>query len=277
MDERREYISKDGTLRAVERLTDPMVLRGASEARSHHEEFELYQFLEGDLWFAFEGERLDVQNGDVILVAPRRLHRPMVKSGCRYDRRRILFAKSVFETGDAGGVFLGQRLEHDRIWRFRADEVQQAGLGNMVDEVFVQLRKGTELGDFAARVGVLRLLLTAAEHTKEPPSETSGTAAEMIRYIEQHLTDALNYRTMAKAFYLSEQNLYRVFKRETGFTLAKYVKERRIIRAKHLLTQGYTAAEASVGAGFAEYSAFFRTFLRETGITPSQFAQGYKG
>lgn len=276
MERRDDYVSADGGLRAVDRLTDPMVLRGATEARSHHEEFEMYWFLDGDLWFAFEGERLDVQRGDLIFVAPRRLHRPMVKSGCRYCRKRILFAETVFETGDAGGIFLKQRLEHDRIWRFRADEVRLAGLDGMIEDVFAQMKKRTAIGDFAARVGLLRLLLTAADHTKVPPTEPVGAAGEMIRYIEHHLTDDLNYRTMAKAFYLSEQNLYRTFKRETGFTLAKYVKERRIIRAKHLLAQGCTAAEAATGAGFAEYSAFFRTFLRETGITPSQFAKGVK-
>ena len=274
MDERLEYISTGGTLRAVERLTDPMVLTGASEARSHHEEFELYWFLEGDLWFAFEGERLEVQNGDLIIVSPRQLHRPMVKSGCRYHRRRILFADSVFETGDAGGIFLKQRLEHDRIWRFRAAEVQCAGLDKLLKDVFAQMQKQTALGDFAARMTLLQVLLTAAEHTQEPLFEQSGAAGEMIRYIEQHLTEDLNYRTMAKAFYMSEQQLYRTFKRETGFTLAKYVKERRIIRAKHLLAQGCSATEAAAGAGFAEYSAFFRTFLRETGMTPSQFAKG---
>ena len=277
MDKRTEYISQDGSLRAVERLTDPMVLRGASEARSHHEEFELYRFLEGDLWFAFEGERLDVQAGDVILVAPRRLHRPMVKSGCRYFRQRILFAESVFETGDAGGIFLKQRMVADRIWRFRGDEVQRLGLDKMANEVSERLAEQTALGDLAARVALLRLLLTAAEHTKEPAVAQNGEAGEMIRYIEQHLAEDLNYRAMAKAFYLSEQNLYRIFKRETGFTLAKYVKERRIIRAKHLLAQGKTASEAAADAGFAEYSAFFRTFVRETGLTPSQFAKGARG
>lgn len=274
MDERVEHISADGILRGVSRTTEPMVLRGAAEARSHHEEFELYWFLEGKLWFAFEGERIEVHDGDMIIIANRQMHRPMVKSGCRYVRKRLLFGDALFETADAGGVLLKQRLTGDRIWRFSADEVLKTGLGAMADEVLDQLAKQTPLGDFAARIATLRLLLTAAQHTDAPPTAHGNEAGEMIRYIEQHLTDNLQYRTMARAFYLSEQNLYRVFKRETGFTLAKYIKERRIIRAKHILAQGGSAAEAATGSGFAEYSAFYRTFVRETGMTPSQFVKG---
>ena len=205
MDNRVEHVATDGGMRGVVRITDPMVLRGASEARSHHEEFELYWFLDGQLWFAFEGERIEVQRGDLFIIANRRMHRPMVKSGCRYVRKRVLFAQSLFENAGAGGVLLQQRLTGDRIWRFSADEVQHTGLGAMVDEVMAHLAEQTPLGDFAAQIALLRLLLTAAGRTASPPTARGGQAGEMIRYIEQHLTDDLHYRTMARAFYLSEQ------------------------------------------------------------------------
>ena len=51
------------------------------------------------------------------------------------------------------------------------------------------------------------------------------------RYIDNHIAEELDYQTIAGKFYLSEKSLYQLFKKETGLSPARYINERRIIKA----------------------------------------------
>ena len=93
----------------------------------------------------------------------------------------------------------------------------------------------------------------------------------MLRYIDEHLTEDLSYKAFSKAFYMSEKSLYKFFKKETGFALSTYINERRIIMAQSLLNAGCPAKTAAFGAGFKEYSVFYRCFLKKVGISPTEY------
>ena len=94
---------------------------------------------------------------------------------------------------------------------------------------------------------------------------------QIVEYIDKHLSSNLDYKTLAAHFCTSEKSIYKLFKEGTGFSLAKYITERRIIKAKHILNQGGSAYEAFVATGYKDYSVFYRNFLKETGITPTLF------
>ena len=110
-------------------------------------------------------------------------------------------------------------------------------------------------------------------------AQTSQTqCAQLVQAMEraeaerEHLKEELSYQTLSEYANLSVKSLYQFFKQETGFPLGQYIKERRIIKAKTLLNAGASAAEAAAEAGFKDYSVFYRSFLRETGMTPKQYA-----
>ena len=104
----------------------------------------------------------------------------------------------------------------------------------------------------------------------------SDTVTKITEYIAKNLTVELSYRRIAEAFHLSEKYLYKLFKKEVGVTLSQYVLERRIVKAQTVLNAGGTAGEASLSAGFGDYSVFYRCFVRETGLTPSEYVRASK-
>jgi len=71
--------------------------------------------------------------------------------------------------------------------------------------------------------------------------------------------------------FFSEKSLYKFFKKNTGFALASFIKERRILKAQDLLISGKSAKDTAIEAGFCDYTSFYRAFLKKTGISPIKY------
>lgn len=245
---------------------------------SHHDKFEITWFLDGDIMFAFEGELIDLSPGDMVFLPPRSIHRTIMKSVCRYHRKHIKFTEDIFVMLEPNGLILRNLLTKHKIIKFNRHTVEELQLDKLFLEIENCLKKNTPYDDFRAAISLLYLMTKAetsfslSDCTKSGVSTTNSQKAhEIIQYIDRNISSELNYQTIAQQFFMSEKNLYRFFKKETGFTLAKYIKERRIVRAKSILLEGGSASDAAIASGFQDYSVFYRTFLRETGVTPSNF------
>lgn len=275
-----DVVRERGGIRFSDTLTEAAKPKNEYEAHAHHEEMEIYWFLDGDLAFAFEGERYPIAPGDMVVICNGTLHRPVLKSTCRYERRRLLIKKELLSEYCPGGVALYRKLRSRQILRINREVVLQSGLDKLFADTAESLKDETALGYFRGVTALCYFLVTAdrvcAPAEKEAQTALQGNTQELLRYIEDHLTEDLTYQTLSEYMHLSVKSLYQFFKQETGFPLGQYIKERRIIKAKTLLNAGIPAGEAAGMAGFKDYSVFYRSFTRETGMTPRQYAAGQK-
>ena len=86
-----------------------------------------------------------------------------------------------------------------------------------------------------------------------------------------HLDGDASPRTLAARAGVSESYLATRFKAETGLTLSRWLRQRRVGRAKELLSAGMTTSQAAEQVGILDVSYFIRIFKRETGVTPGQY------
>lgn len=266
-----------GGIRFWDNLTESAKPNSEFEAHAHHDELEVYWFLEGDLVFAFEGERIPVTPGDMFIISNGLLHRPILKSVCRYYRKRILFRRELLAEYCPGGMELYYRLSSHRILHLKEAQTVKRGLDRLFSQLAQEGKDQTAYGQFCAMTTLCYLLKTAeaacpAAH--EARGIPGGKAGPLLRYIDENLAGDLSYQTLAVQANLSVKSLYQFFKQETGFTLGKYIKERRIIKARSLLNAGASAAEAAAAVGFRDYSVFYRNFIKGTGICPGEYARG---
>lgn len=70
---------------------------------------------------------------------------------------------------------------------------------------------------------------------------------------------------------ISQFQLLRAFRRETGTTPHAYLIQKRVLVARRLLAAGVMPAQAAVAAGFSDQSHMTRAFLRYVGITPARY------
>lgn len=54
---------------------------------------------------------------------------------------------------------------------------------------------------------------------------------EMIKYIEQHLTENIEYKEFAQIVGVSEYNLQRIFMFLTNMSISEYIRKRRLSKA----------------------------------------------
>jgi AraC family transcriptional regulator len=113
----------------------------------------------------------------------------------------------------------------------------------------------------------------------ETPQRTSfggsldGVKLKQIQdYIEDHLADEITIEAMSSLVPMSQFHFARAFKAATGETPHKYLTQRRMERAKVLLTVTKLAiAEVSYRVGFSNQSHFTAHFRKATGVTPKDY------
>ena len=91
-------------------------------------------------------------------------------------------------------------------------------------------------------------------------------------YIETHLEEKIELKTLAKRIGYSEYYLSRKFKKETGSSLSEYIRDARLNRAKILLaTTEMSIQNISDRLCFGNRSFFADTFSKIVGMPPAQY------
>ncbi|MED5586908.1 MAG: AraC family transcriptional regulator [Verrucomicrobiota bacterium] len=94
-------------------------------------------------------------------------------------------------------------------------------------------------------------------------------------YLLNNYAEPMNLTALARATSCSEHYLSRLFSKETGMTLSRYLRAVRIQKASELLETGkMNVTEAAFEVGYQSLSHFARAFRQEKGINPSHFNQG---
>ena len=75
---------------------------------------------------------------------------------------------------------------------------------------------------------------------------------------------------------MDKNTMTRQFKRIIGMTPGDYIRRKRLDTAYTLIRQGYSVQNAGLACGFSDYSAFYRAFRQNYGITPSDLSSMVK-
>ena len=102
--------------------------------------------------------------------------------------------------------------------------------------------------------------------------ETDSFIESATAFIDNHLGEQITIETLCHALNVSRNYLYRSFHECYGQTVNDYITERRIDKAKTLLTETtdpvYSIAEKT---GFENHTYFCKLFKKKTGSSPSQY------
>lgn len=91
-----------------------------------------------------------------------------------------------------------------------------------------------------------------------------------ISYVEDHLTDKLDYDEIARHSFSSSYHFQRVFSILCGYTLGEYIRNRRLTLAgAELASENAKVIDVALKYGYESPDSFAKAFTRFHGIAPS--------
>ena len=239
----------------------------------HHDFYEVYFLVGGKVEYWVEGRILRPQAGDLLLINPMELHRPIVDPESPTYERIVLWINKAYlerltEDGELSRCF---DPSLPNLIRPAAAERTNltAWLSNLVRETYSR-DFCSEYSAFGIFLQLMVNLNRIALHTQPQQEETavSDLVDPVLHYIGRHINETLTLDSIAERFFVSKYHLSHTFTREVGVSLHRNITMRRLLMARQLLATGMSAGQVSSTCGFSDYTSFYRAFKAEYGISP---------
>lgn len=96
-----------------------------------------------------------------------------------------------------------------------------------------------------------------------------------IDYVEDHMTEEIDFEKAAEAAYSSSFHFQRVFSTICGFTLGDYIRLRRLsLAGRELAERNSKVIDVALKYGYDSPESFSRAFTRFHGVTPTEARNG---
>ena len=246
----------------------------------HHDFYEIYYFISGNVDYLVENKTYHLQPGDLILMSPLELHQPLFSEQSGTYERIVLWIDgqklSSLSTSEISFLSCFKQSHSDTTDRiYHVDEERQGMLQFFLDELATAMNTDTIYSPLIANTLLTWLLCNFHSMTSQTPSvvdhrRMSVQIANCVDYINLHLNEDLSLDLLSKECYISKQHLLRTFKDAMGFSVHQYIQKKRLLTARQYMQNGDSPKEAAFKCGFSDYSVFYRAYKKEYGVSPSK-------
>ena len=249
-------------------------------ALHHHDFYEVYFFLSGNVQYNIESRSYLLTPGDVLLISPMELHQPMFGAEHREYERIVLWIDKQFLEGFS---LQGQELTtcfdttvpgHTNL--LRPEGVARQYLTFLLENLLAEVASEDPYSEMAALSLLAQVLVALNRLAKQSVGEENksgpdATVYSVLGYINEHYSEDLSLDYLANKFFISKYHLSREFQRLVGTSVHRYIIQKRLVMAKQMLSEGRPSSEVYQQCGFGDYSNFFRAFKAEYQISPKDY------
>ena len=247
-----------------------------------HTYYELYFFEEGAVTMVIDGKPHPLQPGDVIVIPPGIDHKVLLTDPEKPYRRFVFwqsrpFLEALEKRSPDYGYLLRQAESRGRyVYHFDLPTFNalRTRLFTLLDEIHAdRFARETAMDlDIAALLLFLARTVYEQEQRRNRTEQLSRYEA-ITNYVDSHLDEPLSLDSLGQQFYLSKYYLVHLFRENTGLSVHQYILKKRLAACCDAMQGGAAVGEAYRQWGFGDYSAFYRAFRKEYGMSPSAYIE----
>ena len=222
----------------------------------------LLLLLEGTLYFEEEGVPAAVSQGEWYIQRP-----GLLQTGERGSPSPFYFY--IHFEGDFREEDGGPDLRLPLSGRFRRESLLP-----LLEALSRCRQEAAERQAFQDSLfhSILYLLYSSDQEGRNP------LAYQILKAVSSRLDQPFSLSALAEELGYCEDYVGRVFRRQYGVSVGRYLARLRLQKARQLLRDTEKSIR-QVGAevGYPDQTQFYRLFRRETGLSPSQWRAGERG
>ncbi len=252
----------------------------------HHDFYEIYYLISGDVTYAIEGRMYHVVPGDILFLNPMELHQVSIKKDVDAYERYVLWIDPAMLTRlSTMTTNLGRCLDKERPTycnQLRVPAEYKSEIKKLMDEIYKESDTtgfGVDVMETALLSRLLVLLNRLSENDKPVDKEQEGGSkliTDIIDYINAHYGEQLSLEDIAEKLYVSKYHLSHEFRKQMGTGVYRYIQKKRVQIARQMLANGEKPYDVYTQCGFRDYAGFYRAFTTEYGIGPREFVSSSK-
>ena len=257
------------------------ISREAGFVRLHSHSFHelIYCVSCDNIQYIIGTERYRLQRGDIIWVPPGVSHCPLFPAAMKIPYERIV----LWVNGERMAEFFSRwpELSLQQRGNCRQYLLRTAGMARERElrEAFQRGCRESEKrlpGWEAALYGNTNLLLTMLLRAMDgrvetPRREKTELLDALLTFVSEHLQEKITVSDTARHLHVSESTVTHLCSKRLGLSFYRYVTQQRLDRARQLMLDTGDLGTVAEQAGFCDYTAFFRAFKQEYGLSPSEY------
>ncbi len=252
---------------------------GMQIALHSHDFYECSLLISGKLSYQIESASFAEQPGDLLLIRPNLLHRPLfIHDEEPYERIVFWLSRPFVERLSAPDADLAECFAAGRVGAIRLGAAQHAQVSRLLSELIAETEEGRFARGILSRSLAAQILVficrAARGNNAAVPREELRISSLLQRvsdYLDAHLNEEITLDALSRTVFLSKYHLERRFKQETGMSIHRMLLQKRMIRARSLMRARQPLTQIALSCGFSEYSGFYKAFRNEYGMSPREY------
>lgn len=239
----------------------------------HHDFYEVYFYLKGNIHFMIEDKTYSLAPGDIILICPGEFHKKIVSPEAS-DERIVLWIDRRFLSGlHEPGENLCRCFESG-IKLIRTTPMERSFIQNIAAELVSEYYGHEYCSNLASTGLFIRLMVEInrvclSRSIQKIDSLTShALVSNVLSYIGNHYAENITLDSLATEFFVSKYHLSHEFSDVVGTSVYKYIILKRLASARQLILDGMSPGTACHECGYSDYSNFYRAFRSLYGTNP---------
>lgn len=247
----------------------------------YHDFHKLLIFLNGSAGYSVEGREYELRPGDIVLIRAGEIHRPIIRENVPYQRIIIYISDAFFAAYQKQNCDLFYCFEESRRKQsnlIRLPETPARQLNSIAGDLEASFQQSDSSAPLYQKIKFIEYLICLNRsilHEKDSylaEDSVNPVVLDIMNYINDHISEDLSIDMIAKNVFLNRSYVMHLFRSETGYTIGKYITEKRLFLANHYISQGFSMTDACYKSGFRNYTTFYQAYKKKYHVSPKENA-----